>query len=201
MLSCRYHKLSTSSWREGNHCTCENWSASQKDISSDASGYTNSQQRPNRLHAQHTLFLSGWNSINSVSRTTLSVSTSSPSLVRAAMSPRRAPDATEAGYSLAKLRRPSMAARRSSRRVALASRLLRVLIVSVAVCLGGAWASSTRIILGGWMCNGDHDSMVELCKQIRSRRDIKDKMRRRMRKGRSKGKKKNWFNTQFQALP
>jgi hypothetical protein len=41
-----------------------------------------------------------------------------------------------------------MAARRSSRRVALARRLLRVLIVSVAVCLGGALASSTRIILG-----------------------------------------------------
>jgi hypothetical protein len=74
------------------------------------------------------------------------------------MRPRRAPDATEAGYSLAKLRSPRMAARRSSRRVALARRLLRVLMVSVAVCLGGAWASSTRIILGN--VGRVHESMV-----------------------------------------
>lgn len=95
--------------------------------------------------------------MSSVSSTTLSVSTSSPSLVRDVMSPRNAPDATEAGYSFAKLRRPRMAARRSSRRVALVRRPLSVLIVSVAVCLGGALASSTRIILrklGGLWLHG-----------------------------------------------
>ena len=89
----------------------------------------------------------GLKSIISVSNTTLIVSTSSASLVREAISPRRAPEATEAGYSLAKLRRPSMAARRSSRRVALARRLLRVLMVSVAVCLAGA---CIRSIVGLW---------------------------------------------------
>jgi hypothetical protein len=97
--------------------------------------------------------------MSSVSNTTLIVSTSSASLVRQAMSPRRAPEATEAGYSLAKLRSPKMAARRSSRRGALARRLLSVLIVSVAVCLAGACASSIRSIVGGWRCGG-HEVMA-----------------------------------------
>ncbi|PSN73360.1 hypothetical protein BS50DRAFT_185593 [Corynespora cassiicola Philippines] len=82
--------------------------------------------------------------MSSVSKTPLIVSTSSASFVRHAIKPRRAPEATDAGYSLAKLRRPRMAARRSSNKVALARRLLRVLMVSVAVCLAGAWASSMR---------------------------------------------------------
>ena len=111
--------------------TMVNSSASHMAISSDASGLPSL----------------GWKSASSVSSTTLSVSTSSASLVRDDISPRRAPEATEAGYSLAKLRRPRIAARRSSRSVALDKRLLSVLIVSVAVCLGGALASSTRIIL------------------------------------------------------
>jgi hypothetical protein len=82
----------------------------------------------------------------SVSRTTLIVSTSSKSLAKQPIRPRREPDATEAGYSLAKLRKPRMAARRSSSNVALLRRLLRVEMVSVAVCLAGAWASSIRNI-------------------------------------------------------
>jgi hypothetical protein len=69
-----------------------NSSASHMAISSDASG----------------LLSFGWKSARSVSSTTLSVSTSSASLVSDAISPRSAPEATDAGYSLAKLRRPRM---------------------------------------------------------------------------------------------
>jgi hypothetical protein len=101
--------------------------------------------------------------MSSVSSTTLIVSTSSASLVRQAMSPRRAPEATEAGYSLAKLRSPKMAARRSSSSVALARRLLSVVIVSVAVCLTGAWASSIRSIVGCWRRSSDHEFMAVRC--------------------------------------
>jgi hypothetical protein len=131
MLSCRYHKLSTGSLRVPGLLTCVNSSASQRAISSDASGLSSL----------------GLKSMSSVSRTTLIVSTSSASLVKHAMRPRRAPDATEAGYSLAKLRRPRIAARRSSTREALAKRLLSVSIVPVAVCLAGACDSSIRIIV------------------------------------------------------
>lgn len=95
------------------------------------------------------LFSSGLKSMSSVSSTTFMVSKSSASFVRAAIRPRSEPEATEAGYSLAKLRRPRMAARRSSRRVALWRRLQRVLMVSVAVCLAGACASSMRNMAGG----------------------------------------------------
>lgn len=57
------------------------------------------------------------------------------------------PDATDAGYPLAKLRRPRIAALRSSRSVALCSRPHSVAIVSVAVCFAGAWDSSIRNIV------------------------------------------------------
>jgi hypothetical protein len=155
MLSCLYHKLSTQQWSGTVALTCVNSSANHRAISSEASGYALSAvvQGCKLGCWLLTLCSLGLKSMSSVSRTTLIVSTSSASLVRHAMSPRRAPDATEAGYSLAKLRRPRMAARRSSRRVALASRPDRVLIVSVAVCLAGACASSIRIILAcdeGW---------------------------------------------------
>jgi hypothetical protein len=162
MLSCRYHKLSTSRGKEG---TCipvrTGLQATAIFLQMPLAAWIVSSALAGQPHSGRTLCSSGWNSIRSVSKTTLSVSTSSPSLVKAAMSPRRAPEATEAGYSLAKLRRPRMAARRSSRRVALANRLLRVLIVSVAVCLGGAWASSTRIILGD--IRGDYGLMTDGC--------------------------------------
>lgn len=96
-----------------------------------------------------TLRSSGLKSASSVSSTSLMVSTSSASLVKHDIRPRRAPDATDAGYSLAKLLNPWMAARRSSRRVALARRPLSVLIASAAFCLAGAWASSMRSIFTG----------------------------------------------------
>ena len=57
---------------------------------------------------------------------------------------RSEPDATEAGYTLAKLRRPRIATLRSSNSVALCKRPLRVAIVSSAVCLAGACDSSMR---------------------------------------------------------
>ena len=86
-----------------------------------------------------TLFSSGLKSMSNVSSTTLTVSTSSASLAKLPISPRRDPDATEAGNCFAKLLSPSIAARRSSSKVALRRRLLSVLIVSVAVCLAGVW--------------------------------------------------------------
>jgi len=78
-----------------------------------------------------------------VSRTTLPVSTSSTSLFKVDIRARRDLEATEAGYCFAKLRRPSMAARRSSNRVALKRRLLKVLMVSVAFCFAGDCVSRT----------------------------------------------------------
>lgn len=56
-----------------------------------------------------------------------------PSRRRTVMSSRSDPLATDAGYCFAKLRRPSMAARRSSSRVADCKRPQRVSIVAVAV--------------------------------------------------------------------
>lgn len=53
------------------------------------------------------------------------------------MSSRSEPDATEAGYCFAKLRRPKIAARRSSRSVADCRRPARVSMVAVAVWSGG----------------------------------------------------------------
>lgn len=93
-----------------------------------------------------TLASSGLKSINKVSSVTFVESTSSISLFRPPMRLRRDPDATDAGYSLAKLRRPRMAALRSSRSVALCKRPLNVAMVSAAVCLAGAWDSSIRNI-------------------------------------------------------
>ena len=75
---------------------------------------------------------------------TLVESTSSTSLFRQLMRVRKAPDATDAGYNLAKLLSPNIAALRSSSRVALCSRPLKVAIVSSAVCLAGACDSSMR---------------------------------------------------------
>lgn len=54
----------------------------------------------------------------------------------------KAPDATEAGYTFAKLLRPSMAALLSSNNVALCKRPLSVEMVLVAFCFAGAWDSS-----------------------------------------------------------
>jgi hypothetical protein len=98
-----------------------NSSASQRAISSDASG----------------LFSFGLNSQTSVSRMILTESTSSPSFLRLPIRPRRESEATEAGYSFAKLRSPKIAARRSSRRVDEVKRLDRVLIVSDTDCFAG----------------------------------------------------------------
>ena len=50
----------------------------------------------------------------------------------------RPPEATEAGHILAKLRNPKIAALRSSSRVALCKRPLRVAMVEVAFCFAGA---------------------------------------------------------------
>lgn len=122
----------------------ENSSARKKAISSPASG----------------LLLSGLKSMRRVSMTSLMVSTSPPSstafasaslsllLVASpmpsrrsvAMSSRREPLATEAGYCFAKLRRPWIAERRSSRSVADWRRPQSVSIVAVAVWSGGVFS-------------------------------------------------------------
>ena len=126
--------------------TMENSSAMKKAISSPASG----------------LLESGLKSIRNVSRISRIVSTSpvppsppsrrsrpassllgfspSPSRRRVAINSRKEPDATEAGYCFAKLRRPSIAARRSSRSVAECNRPHSVSIVDVAVCRGGVFS-------------------------------------------------------------
>ena len=121
--------------------TMENSSAMKKAISSPASGLPES----------------GLNSISSVSNTSRMVSTSplpssllrpvpflllpllspTPSRFSVAMSSRKDPLATEAGYCLAKLRRPRIAARRSSSNVADCKRPHRVSMVAVAVWRGG----------------------------------------------------------------
>lgn len=98
-----------------------------------------------------TLFSSGENNINNVSKTTLIVSTSSASFRMLEIKSRSEPDATLAGYVFAKLLNPRIAALRSSNNVALWSLPESVVIASVAVCLAGAWDSSMRNIL-----NGDH---------------------------------------------
>lgn len=127
-------------------------------MSSDASGYTVGQQwkqqhstdssQVSRITAaERTLASCGLNNIKNVSSTTLIVSTSPTSLFKLLMSPLRAPEATEAGYVFAKLLSPRIAARRSSSSVALCRRLLRVLMVSVAVCLAGACDSRMRNIV------------------------------------------------------
>lgn len=74
------------------------------------------------------------------------VSTSSTSLLRQLIRFLKAPEATDAGYSFAKLLKPNMAARRSSRSVALCKRPLRVLMVLVAFCFAGACDSRMRNI-------------------------------------------------------
>jgi len=119
----------------------ENSSAMKKAISSPASG----------------LPLSGLKSMRSVSSISLIVSTSPASSLRpaspfltsipvvspnpsrrsVAMSSLSEPLATEAGYCLAKLRKPSIAALRSSKSVADARRPHNVSMVAVAVCNGG----------------------------------------------------------------
>ena len=118
----------------------ENSSAMKNAISSPASGLPES----------------GLKSMSRVSKTRRMVSTSpvpssvlrpassllplfspKPSRRRVAMSSRKEPDATEAGYCFAKLRRPNIAARRSSKSVADCRRPHRVSIVAVAVCNGG----------------------------------------------------------------
>ena len=68
------------------------------------------------------------------------VSTSSESFDRVLISPRRPPDATVSLYSRAKLLRPIIAARRSSRSVLVDRRRHSVWMVDVASCFGGAWA-------------------------------------------------------------
>lgn len=69
---------------------------------------------------------------------TFVVSTSSTSLFRQLIRLLNAPEATDAGYALAKLLSPSIAALRSSNNVALCSRPLSVEIVVVAFCFAGA---------------------------------------------------------------
>lgn len=79
----------------------------------------------------------------------MSVSTSSRSFRRLLINGRRAPDATDAGYIFAKLLSPCIAALRSSSSVALCNLPIKVLIVSVAVCLAGACDSRIRNIATG----------------------------------------------------
>ena len=100
------------------------------------------------------LFRSGLNNMRSVSSTSLTVSTSPPSppslpiprpsVRRHAMRWRNEPLATEAGYSLAKDRRPRIEARRSSSKVAEARREDKVEMVSPAVCFRGALSIVSR---------------------------------------------------------
>ena len=59
----------------------------------------------------------------------------------------RPPEATDAGYNLAKLLSPSIAARRSSSNVALCKRPLKVAIVEEAFCFAGACDSRIRSIV------------------------------------------------------
>lgn len=94
-----------------------------------------------------TLDSSGLKSINSVSSMTFVVSTSSTSLLRQLIRFLRAPDATEAGYTFAKLLNPNIAALRSSSNVALCRRPLSVEIVLVAFCFAGACDSSSLNII------------------------------------------------------
>lgn len=96
---------------------------------------------------QLTLDSSGLKSINKVSSMILAVSTSSTSLLRELMRFLRAPDATDAGYSFAKLLSPSIAALRSSNKVALCRRPLSVEMVFSAFCFAGACDSSNLNIV------------------------------------------------------
>ena len=98
-----------------------------------------------------TLVSSGLKSIKRVSSMTLVVSTSSTSLFRQLMRLLKAPEATEAGCSFAKLLNPSIAALRSSNNVALCRRPLSVEIVFVAFCFAGACDSrSLNIVMSYW---------------------------------------------------
>jgi hypothetical protein len=113
-------------------CRCVNSSASQRAISSEASG----------------LFSFGLKSQTNVSRIILTESTSSPSFLKLPIKARRESDATEAGYSFAKLRSPNIAARRSSRSVEEVRRLESVFIVSDTDCFAGV-AAIANIALSG----------------------------------------------------
>lgn len=115
-------------------CRCVNSSASQSAISSEASG----------------LFSFGLKSHTSVSRVIFTESTSSPSFLKLPMSARKESDATDAGYSFAKLRNPSIAARRSSRRVDDVKRLERVFMVSKTDCFAGVVAIANIALSGVW---------------------------------------------------
>ena len=117
-----------------------NSSASHRAISSDASGYiiTVSNCLLHETFSLLTLDSLGLKSIKSVSSTTFVVSTSSPSLLKLLMRFLKAPDATDAGYSFAKLLKPNIDALLSSSSVALCNRPLKVDIVSSAFCFAGA---------------------------------------------------------------
>ena len=99
MFSCRYSVNSTSGQKHAQHIslTWVNSSASQRAISSEASGFSLLVIEIFRLAYSPTLDSSGLKSINSVSSITFVVSTSSTSLFRQLMRLLRAPDATEAG--------------------------------------------------------------------------------------------------------
>ena len=75
------------------------------------------------------------------------VSTSSISLFKQLIRLRNPPEATEAGHCFAKLLSPKIAARLSSRSVALCNLPHNVVIVAVAFCFAGACASRIRNIL------------------------------------------------------
>ena len=163
MFSCRY-SVSSAEFRATRSIvglTCVNSSASQRAMSSDASGLEWSAC-PRHLDRQVILTLdsSGLKSIKRVSSIILVVSTSSASLLRQLIRLLRPPDATEAGYTLAKLRSPRIAALRSSRSVALCSRPLKVTMVDVAFCLAGACFSRMLNIFVTWR---HYNRMILVC--------------------------------------